>query len=570
MKWFLRFFVGALVVLLLLAGGAYFWVTRPAFQKRMLERNLPEGSTVERVRVRAGSLSLTGLNIPLPDGGRVTVAEMAHTFELWPALTDRTVALGPVTVRGVEITLPEGGVEEAVAAEPAKDRPRQAPKTGPKEKAAEVAPPKDPAAVLHALGDLDWRFKLAGLDVHGVVRAPASGARFTFSLRSDGFAPGGEGAVEARADLAPGVPVRGDLRDFRGRVRLRFRQKADGGFEAVRLESEIAAADATGGEVVSGRQTFALAAPSPDTAELDLDFDLEVTEPGRFAPGLSALAPLRVRGGAAGRSADGGFQVERAQASVAGGGRDLLSAELRQPLTLGAEQRFTGELLRLALTDFPVGWLNPWLPGDVALEGAPLSLRATVSGTDGGGIEAALEAPLEAGPFTVRRDGALLLPVDPVVRVGADGSAEVSLEGLAVRDRYGPVVTGTAGASVPAGAGGAPVPDGLAADADFRIELQPLFDQPALAPHASPMGGTLSFRLRADGGENYPLRIDGALRGLRARDNPGATRDYRFAAQAVGPWARISARVRTTSPRPICNSARVCVLRRRLSDSRGS
>ena len=116
MKWFLRFFLGALAVVLLLAGGAYFWVTRPTFQKRMLERNLPEGGTVERVRVRPGSLLVSGLEVPLPDGTRVTVAKAENTFDLWAALTDRTVKLGPTTVEGLEITLPERGDGRTTAA----------------------------------------------------------------------------------------------------------------------------------------------------------------------------------------------------------------------------------------------------------------------------------------------------------------------------------------------------------------------------------------------------------------------------------------------------------------------
>ena len=67
MKSLSRFFLVIFVFLILAAGIGYFSVTRPAFQKKLIESKLPAGSSIKFVRITSNSIepvSYTHLTLP--------------------------------------------------------------------------------------------------------------------------------------------------------------------------------------------------------------------------------------------------------------------------------------------------------------------------------------------------------------------------------------------------------------------------------------------------------------------------------------------------------------------------
>jgi len=67
LRLFLVLLIGGLVTLL----GAYFILTNPGVQKRIIEGKLPEGSSLKSVRVTMNHLSLTELVLEQPDGTHI-------------------------------------------------------------------------------------------------------------------------------------------------------------------------------------------------------------------------------------------------------------------------------------------------------------------------------------------------------------------------------------------------------------------------------------------------------------------------------------------------------------------
>jgi hypothetical protein len=59
MKTLLRIFLVLFVLLILAVGIAYITVTRPAFQKKLVESKLPAGSSIKFVQISSRSIELT-------------------------------------------------------------------------------------------------------------------------------------------------------------------------------------------------------------------------------------------------------------------------------------------------------------------------------------------------------------------------------------------------------------------------------------------------------------------------------------------------------------------------------
>jgi len=68
MKTLLKIFLVLFVLVLVLVGAGLFILTRPGVQKKLVESQLPEGSSIRTVRVTTSSLELSELKLALPDG----------------------------------------------------------------------------------------------------------------------------------------------------------------------------------------------------------------------------------------------------------------------------------------------------------------------------------------------------------------------------------------------------------------------------------------------------------------------------------------------------------------------
>ncbi len=545
MKTLFRILLVLLLVVLGVLVAGYFVITNAGFQKRMIEGKLPEGSSVKYVHVTGGTLQLSELVLVLEDGTRVKVAEVDTTFKPMAALFGNTLKLGALEVDGLRIDLPA-----AVAASPS-------PSVGPvaaapdqstvEPRSAAPAEAINPWESIYEVGSLDWFFDVEKINLNGQVK-DAAGAVYAFRVSSGAIRPGVETTVEASLQLVSDQPIRSGLKTFDSAATLTFLQKSTGGFESFRLESHTSGKDVDGADLLAVSEVLELRIKGfEETADLNVKFSADLKRPEIILPELASFGALAIDGEAVARAEGAAMTLSSAALNASADGTRVLGLDLKQSLTLGDKQNLTGELLDVQLASLPLVWLGPWLPEGVFLEGAPLSAKVVVSGDVDGALEVRALQPVHLGPLTVSDGENVLLQevslvFDPVVRVNADQSIEYDLKTFQLSDRYGEVIAGEANGSYLAGQASPSNPSlgGLTTKAQLNIGLQELFQQPLLASQASVLGGTLALSLNVDGGGEYPVRAQGAIRGLRARSIPGQTKDYRFAAQlknaGAGAW----------------------------------
>jgi len=541
MKTLFRIFLVLFVLLVIAAGAGYFIVTRPAFQKKLVESRLPEGSSIQFVHVTTGSVQLKELKLRLPDGTTAKIDSLRSDFSPWAALFDRTLRLRGLTVDGLLVKLPEtvalapgsgtaAGAGAGAGAGAPSGRPTSAPASKPP-----AEEPGSPTDALYALGEIDWLFDLDSVGLNGAL-IDASRNRYVFDLASGQIAPGVETTLTANLKLESKEALQGGLKDFNSDARLVFTQKKSGGFERLRVESLTGGTDASGGQLLSISQTLELSVNSfEQSATVDFSFNADLPRPEVFAPELAALQGLSLQGAIKGSAEGKALHLQTADIDAASNGAQVASVKLKQSLALGAEQQFAGELMEVVLSNLPLAWANPWLGGGLRLSGAPLSAQIAVSGEKSGALQVRTLAPVQLGPFSLTQSGQPLLGevtlrMNPVIRVEADQTIRFDLGAFELLDRYGAFVGGTVSGSKADAAGDSPLA-GLQAKARLDLGLAELLRQPALDGQAGVMAGRLEVQLDIDGAAEYPARLQAAVTGLRARDLPGSSQDYRLAAQ---------------------------------------
>ena len=107
MKTLLKILLGLFVLVLLVVGAAYFVVTRPGFQKNLIEQQLPEGSSLKYVQITPRSVELLELKLRLPDGTSVKVERMETAFSPLAAVFKKTLRVRGLEVDGLLVQLPE-------------------------------------------------------------------------------------------------------------------------------------------------------------------------------------------------------------------------------------------------------------------------------------------------------------------------------------------------------------------------------------------------------------------------------------------------------------------------------
>ncbi|HKK17079.1 MAG TPA: hypothetical protein VJ952_00240, partial [Opitutales bacterium] len=111
MKTFLKIFLVLFILVLLLIGVGLFTLTRPGVQKKLLESQLPEGSSIRTVRVTTSSLELSELKLALPDGTQVRLAALDTDFKPLEALFNKTIKLGALNVEGLIVDIPQALIQ---------------------------------------------------------------------------------------------------------------------------------------------------------------------------------------------------------------------------------------------------------------------------------------------------------------------------------------------------------------------------------------------------------------------------------------------------------------------------
>jgi len=535
MKTLIRIFLVIFVLAVIAAGVGYYVVTQPAFQKKLVESKLPAGSTIKFVQITTGSIELTDLKLLLADGTTAKLDSLRSDFSPMAAIFHDTIELRGLKVDGLVVKLPEVSTATATGELPSTGG-TSSTGSATSESSKPAAEESDsPTDALYALGDIGFLFNIDSVDLNGAL-IDASRNRYTFDLKSDGIAPGTETTMEAALKLESKQALQGGLKEFASEARLIFTQKLSGGFEQLRIESQTSGSDVNGGALLSISQTLELSINGFEkSAEIALSFNADLPHPEVFAPELIALQGLSLKGELKGSAAGSALTLQTADLDAASNGAQVASIKLKQSLTLGAEQKFAGELMEVRLINLPLAWLNPWLENGMQLSGAPLSAQIALSGERSGALEVKTLAPLEVGPFSLSQNQQLLLQevtvrMNPFIRVEADQTIRYDLGDFQLLDRYGAVISGTVSGSKSKSESASPLA-GLQTKAKLDIGLAELLQQPALASMGSVLAGQAKVDLDLDGAAEYPAKLQAVITGLRARDLPGSRQDYRLAAQ---------------------------------------
>jgi hypothetical protein len=535
MKTLFRILLILFVLFVITAGLGYFLVTRPAFQKKLIEGQLPEGSSIQFVHITTSRLELTDLELRMPDGTMAKVDSLRSDFSPMAALMNSTIQLRGLTVDGLVVKLPE---VSAVDPGSAVNVPSQATTSDTPIPPAASAPTQEassPMDALYALGEINWLFDLDSVDLNGAL-IDASRNRFVFDLSSGRIAPGEETTLTLNLDLESSTALQGGLQDFNSSAQLVFLQQKSGGFERLRLETLTEGSDASGGRLLSISQNLSLSLNSFEkTAEFELSFNADLPSPEVFAPELAALQGLSLQGDLSGQAIGDALTLSAAEFDAASNGAQVVSIQLKQSLTLGAEQQFSGELLEANVYNLPLAWINPWLGDGLRLTGAPLTVGIAVSGAQNGALNVRTLTPIVFGPFSLAQNEQVFLQdvslqMNPTLKVDADQTLHFDLGDFALLDRYGAFVSGSVSGLKKEAEDDYPL-TGLQTQAKLTLGLAELLQQPILDGKASVMAGQASIQLNIDGAAEYPAQLQLAIRDLRARGMPGATQNYRLAAQ---------------------------------------
>lgn len=538
MKTLFKILLTLFLLVIGLLAVAYFIVTRPGVQKRMIEAQLPEGSTLEHVQVTPSKLILRGVDIRSPDGSRFRVERMESGFSPMAAIFDQTIRLNGLEVEALMVQLPKAQAYASTSTttdSSRNDRPVD-PSTEKSDRPVDgTAPADNPTDALYALGQLEWLLDIDSINVEGII-IDAYENRYAFDIVSGKIAPGLETDLEASLKLESQEALEGGLQNFVSQVRLHFKQNKTGGFESLSLDSSTSGSNASGASLLTASQTLALQVDaSGENAQLTFSAKVDLPEPGVFMPELSALRGLILQVELTADAKGSVLTMNQANIDLTAEGQSIATVKLEQALTLGAEQQFAGRLMTVDLINLPLAWLNPWLGNGLELAGAPFAAQILLLGTSDGTLEVQTEQPLEWGPFSLVQEGQtrlenLSLRVNPVVRIDPDQTIHYDLSDFQLADRYGSFLSGEASGQKKAAPEGS-LFGGLQSEVALEIGLAELLQQPALDGQAGVLAGRAKLRLTVNETAEFPARIEASINGLRARNQPGSRQDYRLAVQ---------------------------------------
>lgn len=549
MKTFLKICLVLFVLFVVLVGTGFFILTRPGVQKKLVEGQLPEGSSIGTVRVTTSSLELSELKLVLADGTRVRLAMFDTDFKPLDALFDKTLKLGALNVEGLVVEVPQALIQSPTPSEPSGEAPGPA-TTGPKKpadagEAKEVAAPGEasgsPADALYAVGQLEWLIDIDSIKIDGELRDGA-GSSYAMNLRSGAIRPGEETSVEASLKLNSREALHAGLTKFDANAQIFLKQNTGGGFEQVRVESLTSASDRGGNNLLTASQNIDLSVQAfEEQATLALDFTADLPRPEIFLPEMTGVGPMNLQGSMTAEARGDELTLSGTDLLVSAKGEEVVSVKLNKHFTLGAKKDLSGNLMDVRISGLPLAWLGPWLPEGLMLTGEDLSAQLNLTGTAAGGLELSSTAAIKLGPLSLSQDGAPLLDTvtlqfQPIIRLASDQSIFWELNEFEVQDRYGAILSAqSTGQYKAAAATKGFLPAGLTTATTLELGLQEITQQPALAASTSILTGRASLSLSLDPSNEYPLQAQGKITGLSPRAYPGQKQDFQFALQLNEP-----------------------------------
>ena len=535
MKSLPRFFLVIFVFLILAAGIGYFSVTRPAFQKKLIESKLPAGSSIKFVRITSNSIELTDLKLQLADGTTAKLESLRSGFSPLALILSDMIELRGLKVDGLVVNLPKINTPTAASDDPLANGSFSLNDASNKSASPAALATSSPTDALYALCEIGLLFDIDSIDLNGLL-IDSSGNRFGLAVNAGRIAPGSQSRLEAKFKLESKQALQGGLQDFGSNIHLVFTQKQSGGFNSIRAESFTSGSDVDGSSLLSIAQTLDLSINGfEETAEIALSFNVDLPHPEVFAPDLVQLQGLSLQGELNGSAQGVALTLETADVVVASNGTPVASVKFNQALNLGVEQKFVGELVQVNLINLPLEWINPWLGDGMQLSGPALSTQIILSGEESGALEVKTRAPIEFGAFALSQNQQSLLDnvtlrMNPRIRIEAAQNIRFDLGAFQLMDRYGDFISGTVSGSKSVSTDASTLA-GLETKARFQVGLSGFLQQPAFDGMGSVIAGQAKVELDFNGTAEYPVQLQAVITGLRARGLPGSRQDYRLAAQ---------------------------------------
>ena len=535
MKSLFQFILVLFIFLTLAAGIGYFSITRPAFQKKLVESKLPAGSSIKFVRITSNRIELTDLKLQLADGTTAKLESLRSDFSPLALILSDIIELRELKVDGLVVKLPKINAPTTASDDPLANSSfslNDAPNDAASPTAQATSSPTD---ALYAMSEIGLLFDIDSIVLNGLL-IDSSGNRFGLAVNAGGIAPGSQSRLEAQLKLESKQALQGGLQDFGSNIHMVFTQKQSGGFDSIRAESFTSGSDVDGSSLLSINQTLDLSINGfEETAEIALSFNADLPHPEIFAPGLVHLQGLSLAGDLDGRAVGANLTLDTADVGAAANGTPVASVKLKHALSLSSEQKFTGELMHVNFINLPLAWINPWLGDAMQLSGEALSAQIIFSGEESGALGLKTAAPIEFGAFSLSKNQQSLLDnvtlrMNPKIRFEADRTIRFDLGALQILDTYGDVISGSVIGSKSESKSASPLA-GLEAKAKLQVGLSELLHQPAFAGVGSVLAGQAKVELDLNAAAEYPLQLQTVITGLRARDLPGSSQDYRLAAQ---------------------------------------
>ena len=535
MKSLFRFFLVLFILLTLAAGIGYFSITRPAFQKKLVESKLPAGSSIKFVRITSNRIELTDLKLQLADGTTAKLESLRSDFSPLALILSDIIELRELKVDGLVVKLPKINAPTTASDDPLANSSFSL-NDAPNDAASPTAQATNsPTDALYAMSEIGLLFDIDSIVLNGLL-IDSSGNRFGLAVNAGGIAPGSQSRLEAQLKLESKQALQGGLQDFGSNIHMVFTQKQSGGFDSIRAESFTSGSDVDGSSLLSINQTLDLSINGfEETAEIALSFNADLPHPEIFAPGLVHLQGLSLAGDLDGRAVGANLTLDTADVGAAANGTPVASVKLKHALSLSSEQKFTGELMHVNFINLPLAWINPWLGDGMQLSGEALSAQIIFSGEESGALGLKTAAPIEFGAFSLSKNQQSLLDnvtlrMNPKMRFEADRTIRFDLGALQILDTYGDVISGSVIGSKSESKSASPLA-GLETKAKLQVGLSELLHQPAFAGVGSVLAGQAKVELDFNAAAEYPLQLQTVITGLRARDLPGSSQDYRLAAQ---------------------------------------
>ena len=535
MKSLLRIFLVLCILIISFTGIAYFSITRPAFQKKLVESKLPAGSSIKSVRVTAGRIEMTNLKLQLAEGSSAKLESFRANFSPLALILSGMIELRGLNVEGLVVKLPKtnsltaenGNLTVDVNAS-TNDAPTQTPPS-----AFQAANSLND--ILYALSEIGLLFDIDSTNFSGLL-IDASSNRYVFSVNTGHIAPGSQTSLAAKLKLESKQTLQGGLQDFGSNIDMVVTQKQSGGFDSIRAESSTTGSDVDGRNLLSITQKLDLSINGiEETAESALSFNADLPHPEVFAPGLVQLQGISLSGDLNGCAEGAKLTLKTADLGAESNGTPVATVKLKQALSLNAEQKYTGELMQVNFTNLPLAFINPWLDDGMQLSGEALSAQIIFSGEESGALGLKTAAPIELDAFSISINQQPLLDnvtlrMDPKIRIGADRTIRFDLGAFQIMDRYGDVISGSLIGSKRESKDVSPLA-GLETVIKLNVGLAELLQQPAFADEGSVFAGRAKLEIDLKKVSEYSLQTKVIINGLRARNLPGSSQDYRLVAQ---------------------------------------